>query len=157
MLIARLLVCVGLTAATSACDGLDRDKFRALDNAGQAIAAAVAAKANLDQYRQVLAAFSTELTRTRGEATDPAERALLDEYDRAHSAMTDLRLVWETRQARGSELLPIREELPARIAREYELPVNTNEPPSIYASEALQTIWTAAKTRLDAAHAVLFE
>ena len=44
-------------------------------------------------------------------------------------------------------MLPIREELPARIAREYELGMNTNEPPSIYADEALQAIWEGAPTR----------
>jgi hypothetical protein len=48
-------------------------------------------------------------------------------------------------------MLPIREELPARIAREYELGINTNEPPSIYADEALQAIWKAARGHLRAA------
>ena len=72
---------------------------------------------------------------------------MLAEYEAALKNLTDLQLVWEEKDARG-EMLPIREEVPARIAREYELGVNTNEPPSIYADEAMSTIWKAARGHL---------
>lgn len=79
---------------------------------------------------------------------------MLAEYEAALKNLTDLQLVWEAKDARG-EMLPIREELPARIAREYELGVNTNEPPSIYADEAMGTIWQRARKHLRAARQAL--
>lgn len=72
---------------------------------------------------------------------------MLAEYEAALKNLTDLQLVWEEKDARG-EMLPIREEIPARIAREYELGVNTNEPPSIYADEAMAAAWKAARGHL---------
>ena len=66
-------------------------------------------------------------------------------------ALTDLELVWEEQDKRDVEMLPIREALPARLAREYDLPVNTNEPPSIYTEEARRTIWETARRHLGAA------
>ena len=59
-------------------------------------------------------AFGTRVTNTR-------ERAVLAEYEAALKGLTDIQLVWEEKDARGSDMLPISEELPARIAREYDL------------------------------------
>jgi len=87
----------------------------------------------------------------RARVTGAREQAVLKEYDAALKGLTDIQLVWEAKETRGSDMLPIREELPARIAREYDLGVNTNEPPSIYADEALQAIWKAARGHLRAA------
>jgi hypothetical protein len=80
--------------------------------------------------------------------TNSRERSVLAEYDAALKGLTDIQLVWEDKDARGSVMLPIREQLPARIAREYDLAINTNEPASIYADEALSAIWVAAKAHL---------
>lgn len=115
----------------------------------------MAAKSNLPQYRALVATFSTELSNAKARVETSRERAVLARYEAAHRGLTDILLVWDAREARGSDMLPIREELPARIAREYELGVNTNEPPSIYAGEAMQTIWAGAKTTLDSAHDAL--
>jgi hypothetical protein len=102
----------------------------------------------LPQYRELLAAYATEVSGVGTRATNSHERAVLAEYEAALKGLTDLRLVWEAKDARGSDMLPIREELVARIAREYDLGVNTNEPPSIYADEAMAAIWSAARGHL---------
>jgi hypothetical protein len=151
----RLFLCFFLVVASSACRGLERQHFRGLDAAGRAIDTAVAAKSDLARYRQLLGAFSTELSGARTRAVTAEEKTVLAQYESAHTALTDILLIWEAKEARGSDMLPIREPLPERIAREYALGVNTNEPPSIYASEAMQTIWAAARTRLDSARAAL--
>ncbi len=109
----------------------------------------------LPQYRELLSTYTAELSGVRGRARNTRERAVLAEYEAALRGLTDIQLVWEEKDARGSDMLPIREELPARIAREYDLGVNTNEPPSIYADEALHAIWAAARGHLRAARLAL--
>src|SRR5262249_30150191 len=94
-----------------------------------------------------LNAYAAALSTVRPRVTRSEDRAVLAEYEAALKNLTDLQLVWEEKDARG-EMLPIREEVPARIAREYELGVNTNEPPSIYADEAMGTIGKAATQHL---------
>jgi hypothetical protein len=157
MTVIRLFFSFFLVAAMATCHGVDRQQFRTLDGAGRSVAAGVEAKAGLAQYRQLVAVFSNELSKAREQAHTPADVALVEQYEGASAAMNDLLLVWEAREASGSDMLPIREALPARIAREYELGVNTNEPPSIYAGEAMQTIWAAAQKKLASAHAALVE
>ena len=157
MAVNRLSLCFLLLVAAAACRGLDSQHFRGLDAAGRAIGSAVAAKSDLAQYRQLLAAFSSELSGAKTRATTAEEKAVLAQYESAHTALTDILLVWEAKEASGSDMLPIREALAERIAREYDLGINTNEPPSIYASEAMQTIWAAARTRLESARAALLE
>jgi len=147
----RHLLCVLLLIWAVACSGVDRRSFQGVERASQAIQTALDRKATLPEYRQLYAAFTTELSAVKAQVTNGRERAVVAEYEAAMKGLTDLQLVWEDQEARGSDMLPIREELPARIAREYELGVNTNEPPSIYANEAQQAIWQAARQHLRAA------
>jgi hypothetical protein len=119
-----------------------------VERASKAIQAALDGKATLVQYRELLSSYSTELTGIRARVATPRDEAVLKEYDAALKGLTDLELVWEAKETRGSDMLPIREALAARIAREYDLGINTNEPPSIYADEALQAIRQAARTHL---------
>jgi hypothetical protein len=144
----RHLMCVSLLIWAVACSGVDRRSFQGVERASQAIQTAIDGKATLPQYRQLYATFSSELSTVKAHASNARERAVVAEYEAAMKALTDLQLVWEDKDARGSDMLPIREELPARIAREYNLGVNTNEPPSIYAGEALQAIWQRARGHL---------
>jgi hypothetical protein len=134
---------------------VDRRTFQGIERASQAIQTAIDGKATLPQYRQLCTTFSTELSAVKAQVSNTRERAVVAEYEAAMKRLTDLQLVWEDKEARGSDMLPIREELPARIAREYELGVNTNEPPSIYANEAQQAIWQAARQHLRAASLAL--
>src|SRR5262249_27628208 len=87
--------------------------------------------------------------------TNSRGRAALAEYQAALKSLNDLELVWEAKDTQAREMLPIREEPTGRIAREYDLPVNTNEPPSIYADEAMGMIWQAALKHLRAASLAL--
>jgi hypothetical protein len=153
----RVFFCVFLVALAGDCRGIDRRHFEGLETARQGIEAAIDAKAGLPRYRESLDKFSAELASAKARIETSRERHVLSQYEAAVPGLTDLRLVWEAREARGSDMLPIREDLPARIAREYDLGINTNEPPSIYAGEALQTIWTATKTHLEEASRMLNE
>jgi hypothetical protein len=144
----RTFLCFFLIAANLACGGVERQRFVRLDEAGRAIEQGISQKADLARFRQLLDAFATELAAAGPRVSTVREGALLSRYQEAYTGLTDMRLVWEARQARGSDMLPIREDLPARIAREYELGVNTNEPPSIYANEALEAIWARTREKL---------
>lgn len=151
----RLFLCVFLLIWAGACQRLDRRAFAGVEKASQALTTALDGQTTLSAYRPLLNTYASELATVRGRVTGSAERDVLAEYEAAFRGLTDLQLVWEEKEARGSEMLPIRDELPARIAREYELGVNTNEPPSIYATEALHRIWEAARAHLRAAHVAL--
>jgi hypothetical protein len=120
----------------------------AVERASKVIQTSLDGKATLAQYREQLSTYSTELTGIRARVADARDQAVLKEYDAALKGLTDLQLVWEAKETRGSDMLPIREEFPARIAREYDLGINTNEPPSIYADEALQATRQAARKHL---------
>jgi len=136
------------------CRTVDRRAFRDVERASRAVQAAIDGKAGLARYRELLNAYETALSTVRPRMTRSGDRAVLAEYEAALKNLTDLRLVWEEKDARG-EMLPLREKVPARIAREYELGVNTNEPPSIYADEAMAAIWKAALKHLRAASQAL--
>jgi hypothetical protein len=151
----RHLLCVFLLISATACHRPDRRGFEGVERASKAIQDAIDTKATLPRYRELLDTYSTELSGAQQRADASRERAVLSEYEAALKGLTDIRLVWEAKDARGSEMLPIRDDLPARIAREYDLGVNTNEPPSIYADEAMHTIWEAARRHLRAARQAL--
>lgn len=151
----RLFVCVFLLIWAGACQRLDRRAFDGVEKASRALQTAVDGQPSLPVYRQLLATYTAELATARGRVTNAPERAVLADYEAALKALSDLRLIWEDKEGRGSEMLPIRDELAARIAREYELGVNTNEPPSIYATEAMRAAWDAARAHLRAARATL--
>jgi hypothetical protein len=151
----RHILCVFLLISATGCDRLDRRAFQGVERASTALQAAVDGKTTLPAFRELVAVYSTELSGVQQRVSARADRALLSEYEAALKGLTDMRLIWEAKDARGSDMLPIREELPARIAREYDLGINTNEPPSIYANEALHTIWEAAREHLRAASLAL--
>jgi hypothetical protein len=150
-------LCVFLLISATACHSLDRSAFAGVEHASNAIQAAIDGKATLSAYRELLVTYAAELLRARERVTTQRDRAVWSEYEAALKGLTDVRLIWEEKEARGSELLPIRDEVPGRIAREYDLGINTNEPPSIYAGEAMETIWKAARAHLLAASRLLIE
>jgi len=131
----------------SACRTVDRRAFHDVERASRALQTAVDGKAGLPRYRELLGAYVVALSAVDAHVTRTEDRGVLAEYQAALKNLTDLQLVWEEKDVRG-EMLPIREDVPARIAREYELGVNTNEPPSIYADEAMAAIWKAARGHL---------
>jgi len=144
----RYLLCVFLLIWASACTGRDRRTFLGVEQASKTIQAALDSKPTLPQFRELLSVYSTGLNGIHARVASPRDQPVLKEYDAALKELTDMQLVWEAKEARGSDMLPIREELPARIAREYQLGINTNEPPSIYADEAMQAARQAARQHL---------
>ena len=151
----RRLLCAFLLISTSACGTADRQVFDGVERASKAIQTAMAGKAARLQYRQVRGAYVQELSIVEPRVTSARGHQALAEYQAALKGLTDLDEVWEAKDTSGSELLPIRDELAGRVAREYSLPVNTNEPPSIYADEAMQASWQAAQQHLRAASLAL--
>jgi hypothetical protein len=143
--LAILALCLALC---SGCAQMDKRAFSGVDQAGRAIVAAFDGKIPLPRYRELVAAFSAEVVHARAQTRSSSERTLLDEYDAAEAGLNDLLAVWQRREEHNEELLPIAEALPARLAEQYQLPVNTNEPPSIYATEAIHAIWDATRATL---------
>ena len=151
----RRLLCVFLLSSICACGTADRRMFESVERASKAIQVAVDGKAPLPRYRELLDTYAAELSDVGPRVRDSRGRTALAEHQTALKSLTDLELVWEEKDTRGREMLPIREELAARVAREYDLPVNTNEPPSIYVDEAMTAIWHSAQKHLRAASLAL--
>jgi hypothetical protein len=151
----RHSLCVFLLTLAIACQRVDRRAFQDLERTAKAIQTALDGTTTVAAYRELLNTYSAELATLHGQVTKTADQAVLTEFDLALKGLTDLRLVWDEKDARQSDMLPIREELAGRIAREYGLGVNTNEPPSIYANEALHAIWERAKEHLEKAQRLL--
>ena len=147
---------VGLLAALAACSRIDGRRFQGLATTSRGIETAVTSRAGLQKYRELIGDYDRELASAKAGAQTPTERSLVGEYEAARTGLQDILLVWEARDARGSDMLPMSDVLSARIAREYSLGVNTNDPPSIYAGEAMQAIWDATKTKLASANAAAF-
>lgn len=153
----RRLACAAAAAAAlfaSACAStgtLDQRQFDGVRRAGDAIRDSITKKAQLPRYTELLAHYSAELSTLSARPLTSEEQAIVERYRAIHDQLQDLRLVWEARtsQAAETDRLPLSEPLPARLAKQYSLPINTNEPPSIYATEALEAIWTAAKAALE--------
>ena len=151
----RFALLASLFMTALACRSVDQRTFAGVDAAARALQTAMDGTRRLSVYQGLLSTYAKELSAARQSVTTSDERRVLAEYDAALTRLTDLRLVWEEREARRSDMLPISEELGGRIAREYQLGVNTNEPPSIYASEALQLIWEQARSHLEQAQRLL--
>jgi hypothetical protein len=150
----RCILCLFVLISVSACRMVDRRAFQDVERASKAVQTAIDGQAGLPRYRELLSAYAAALLTVGSRVTRSQDRAVLAEYEAALKNLTDLQLVWAEKDARG-EMLPIREEVPARIARDYELGVNTNEPPSIYADEAMGAIRQAALKHLRAASQAL--
>ena len=144
---------LGLLAAVAACGRVNQRAWEDINRAGHRIEPAVASKSTLADYRAAVAEFSAALDAVKSQELSARDQALVQRYDEFRHSLDDIRLVWEEREARQKELLPIAEPLPGRLQKEYGLPVNTNEPPSIYATEARNLIWESAKKKLEAIHA----
>ncbi len=151
---AALLVHAAACASTGT---LDRQRFEGIRAAGQAIQASIGASEKLSRYQELLTSYGAELSKLKGAATNRKEREVVAQYDALYAQFQDLRLVWEARTTRAAETdrLPLSDPLSERLAKQYSLPVNTNEPPSIYATEALNAIWTDAKASLERANAAV--
>ena len=136
--------------AASACTSARTERLPRLEAASHEVKGILTAKGSLDQFRTAAATFSSELARANADVPSSTDRARLDRYGEIDKALQDIVAVWEFKQTRQQELVPLSLPLAERLAKEYQLPVNTNEPPSIYASEAMQTIWDATKQKMDA-------
>ncbi|MDR1990924.1 MAG: hypothetical protein LBQ09_11930 [Acidobacteriaceae bacterium] len=142
------LVCA---VATIACGG-SLHLFDAVDHAAKTLEAAMNQKPDLPRYRELYTAFAGELDKATPAAHSSRERDALTQYERARAGLRDILFIWEEQTSRKAELLPIDNALFGRVQKEYDIPVNTNEPPSIYGSEAIRMIWESTKQRLDAIH-----
>lgn len=144
-----MLYC-GLVVMLAACSTANRHRFEPISRAGRQVESVITRNGGLAQYRPALTTFASAIDTVRAQPLSSRDQAVIDRYEAIKLRLDDIRLVWEEKEARQQELLPLAEPLPARLQKTYALPVNTNEPPSIYASEAKQIIWAEAKKELDA-------
>jgi hypothetical protein len=143
-----VLSSIGLIAVASACAGVDAQKFAGLHHARTVLVAEVPSQVNLTRYRDLVRGYSTEVVAAQARMATAGERELLKKFEAAEAGLKDVLAVWEARDSRDSELLPLSDPLFSRLQKEYDLPVNTNEPPSIYANEAMSAIWGRTKATL---------
>jgi hypothetical protein len=134
-------------ATLCACTSTHRERFPTLESASRHVVSVLSSDATLDRYRSAAASFATELEHAAPTTATGRER--LDRYRDVNKGLQDILAVWEAKSSGQQELLPLSSPLAGRLAKEWELPVNTNEPPSIYASEAMQTIWRATKKKIE--------
>jgi hypothetical protein len=148
----HLLVSAGcaLAMAGAACAGVDSQKFAGLHHARTVLVAEVPSQVNLARYRDLVRGYSTEVVAAQARMETSGERELLKRFEDAESGLKDVLAVWEARDRGNSELLPLSDPTFSRLQKEYDLPVNTNEPPSIYANEAMSAIWGRTKATLEA-------
>jgi hypothetical protein len=139
-----------MMAVLAACSSSSARSFDDVHDAGRRAEALLAGDGDIAQYRQALSAFTAKLDALKAKPLSSRDQARAARYDAVRQALDDVRLVWEEKDARKLELLPIAEPLPGRLQKTYGLPVNTNEPPSIYATEARQLIGAAAREKLNA-------
>jgi hypothetical protein len=137
-----------LLLATTACAG-SVHVFDPVDRAGRTLETAMTQKADLPQYRTLYSSFAEELDKAKANAHSDRELEVLKQYEDVRAGLRDILFIWEEKTSRNAELLPIGNALFGRVQKEYGIPVNTNEPPSIYGSEAIQIIWDATKKKLD--------
>ena len=145
----RTFVWVAIATALMACQPVSTAQFDRLDAAGRGVRSAIENKAGLEGFRKAVDAFSAELATTAADASAGSDRARLDRYREIEASLKDIVLVWEEKNATQKELMALATPLASRLQKQYDLPVNTNEPPSIYASEAMQMIWDAQKKKME--------
>ena len=145
-----LLVALCLAVAT-ACGGVDRQTFSELDRTGRALIVAFEGKPNLPAFRTLHQQFSSALGATKPRAQSSRDRTLIRDYEAVDALLREMLILWTGRDEHEAELLPVADALPGRLRTRYDLPVNTNEPTSIYASEALRALRDDVTTRLSAA------
>jgi hypothetical protein len=155
MSVGRTLLVGFCLTLTIACTHLDRQRFTTLDHAGNDLIVAMNRSVTLTEFRTLVGTFDSALTDTKAHVSTSSERALVVEYEGAGQGLQDMLTVWHHRNEEQQELMPVTDPLAARLAKTYDLPVNTNEPTSIYASEALRALRDATKEKLEAAHTAL--
>lgn len=147
MLMRSFLVTLCLAVAT-ACGGIDRQTFAELDRTGRALAVAFAGKPNLPAFRTLQQQFAAALGTAKPRAQSSGDRTQISDYEAVDALLREMLVLWVGRDEHDAELLPVADELPGRLLKRYDLPVNTNEPTSIYASEALRALRDDVTTRL---------
>ncbi len=147
MLMRCLLVVMCLAVAT-ACGGVDRQTFSELDRAGRALVVAFESKPNLSAFRALHQKFAAALGTAKPRAQSSGDRTQLSDYEAVDALLREMLVLWAGRDEHDAELLPVADELPGRLLKRYDLPVNTNEPTSIYASEALRALRDDVTKRL---------
>jgi hypothetical protein len=133
-----LAVLLMLTA--TACAGFDPQLFTPLDQTGRAIADALKERPSLPKFRPLRQSFGVALNDVRPRLRSARERTLFGDYEVIDLRLSEMLAVWEGLEEREESLMPVAGTLAAQLKTRYELPVNTNEPVSIYANEALYAL-----------------
>ncbi|MEQ1868979.1 MAG: hypothetical protein ABL961_03030 [Vicinamibacterales bacterium] len=145
LLVVALLV-LPLTGA--ACARVHPETFAPLAQTGQSIVVALTDRPTLPRFRPLRQAFGSALAEARPKARSSTEHRMLNAYEAVDERLSEMLAVWEGLNARQEERLPVTRPLGAQLKARYDLAVNTNEPVSIYATEALVALRDDIKERL---------
>lgn len=145
-LIVVALLVLQLTGA--ACARVHPQTFVPLAQTGQSIVVALTDRPTLPRFRPLRQAFGVALAEARPKAHSATEHRMLNAYEAVDERLSEMLDVWEGLDARQEEGLPVTRPLGAQLKTRYDLAVNTNEPVSIYATEALVALRDDIKERL---------
>ena len=151
----RRVLAVMLMLSATACAVFDPQLFTPLDRAGQAVVASLKERPSLPKFRPLRQSFNAELSAVRPRVQTARERTVFGDYEVVDQRLSEILAVWEGLEEREESLIPVSGPLAAELRTRYELPVNTNEPPSIYANEAMYALRDDIVQRLDTAHAAI--
>ena len=151
----RVLVALLALSCLSACARVNPQRFQPLVESGRAIASALTTGPSLPAFRPLRQQFSTALTTVKPTLQSAAERTIFGEYEVINQRLEDMLTVWTGLMERDEAMLPVGQPLGQGLKERYDLPVNTNEPPSVYANEALVAIRDDITQRLTAAASAL--
>lgn len=154
-MLTRGLLLISILAGVSACARFDPKIFAPLDQTGHAIVTALTDQPSLPRFRPLRQSFSSALADVQPKAQSARERAVLGNYEVVDARLSEMLTVWDGLESRDEAMLPVSSPLAGALKQRYDLPVNTNEPASIYANEVLVALRDDIKARLDDAGAAL--
>jgi hypothetical protein len=149
------VLAAALVLSATACAGFDPQLFIPLDRAGRAVAVSLKERPSLPKFRPLRQSFGAAINDVRPRLQTSRERTLFGDYEVIDQRLSEMLAVWEELEERDESLLPVSETLASQLQTRYGLPVNTNEPASIYANEALYALRDDIIQRVDKAHELL--
>ena len=151
----RGLVAAVLMLSATACAHFNPALFTPLDRAGREIAGVMKDRPSLPKFKPLRQSFSTALNDVRPRVESARERTLFGDYEVIDQRLGEMLAVWEGLEEREESMIPVTGALGTQLKTRYELPVNTNQPPSIYANEALYALRDDIVKRVDEAHTAI--
>lgn len=147
----RLLAALVLAPLVTACASVNPQTFAPVIQSGQALVDALRDRPSLPAFRPLRQNYSSALATVRLTLQSSAERTIFGDYEVVDARLEEMLAVWTGLVDRDETMLPLAQPIGETLKARYALPVNTNEPPSVYASEALAALRDDITQRLTTA------